>query len=70
MNSNTIVLLLSVLFVAATSSEAAIVDDMNWADEVVEWEGTLANYGINGSALTMTEETSWWLTGAAGYRRE
>ena len=66
MNIKATVPFLSMLLLATTgvaSIQAAIVDDMNWADRVVEWEGALANYGINGSAQTMTEATSWWLTG-------
>ena len=42
---------------------AAVVGDMNWADEVVEWEGNLMNFGVNGPAELMSEETTWWLTG-------
>ena len=42
---------------------AVVVGDMNWADEVVEWEGNLMNFGVNGPAELMSEETTCWLTG-------
>lgn len=37
-----------------------LIDGVYWADEVTEWTGNIQNYG----GQPMTDETTWWLTGA------
>ncbi len=37
-----------------------LVEGVYWADEVTEWTGNMQNFG----GQLMTDETTWWLTGA------
>lgn len=51
--------LVVVLTMAAADSHAEIIGDMNWADEVSTWTGSVQNYG----GTVMDASTTWWLTG-------
>jgi len=55
---------LAVLVIGAFDTRAEIIDSTNWADEVVEWDGRVQNYGLHGPPELMDEDTTWWLLGA------
>jgi hypothetical protein len=43
----------------AASTEASIINGMNWADDVTEYTAAIQNYG----GILLDESTKWWLTG-------
>jgi hypothetical protein len=54
----------AVLASIAFEAPAEILDDTNWADEVVEWGGNVQNYGLHATPELMDGNTTWWLLGA------
>lgn len=58
-----VMVVLATLAISLTTIGAAhgeLVDGVYWADEVSGWTGEVQNYG----GEVMTEDTTWWLTGA------
>jgi hypothetical protein len=52
-----------VVAAAAMPASAAVVDGINWADEMVDCTATVTNYGLYGGARLPLNENPWWLEG-------
>ena len=48
---------------SAMSANGAVIDGMNWADELASWTGDVQNYGLYASPEMLSPATTWWLTG-------
>jgi len=64
MQCKTLTMIAIVVAAIATSANADIIGDMNWADEVVHYTSKVQNYGLYASPEMMSASTTWWLTGA------
>lgn len=59
MNRRRIVILAALAWLIGTPATALVADDINWADEVVDYSANIQNY----SGVLMDVTTEWWLTG-------
>jgi hypothetical protein len=61
MRNKTVVATLVALTFGGTVASAAIIEGVNWADEVASYSANIQNYG----GQLMGPTTEWWLTGPA-----
>jgi len=64
LSASVLIMACAALAMSATSSNAAVIDGMNWADSVSDYSSKIQNYGLHASPEMMSASTTWWLTGA------
>jgi len=59
MDRRRIVILAALAWLIGIPATASVADDVNWADEVIDYSANIQNYG----GVLMDVTTEWWLTG-------